>query len=166
MTPSQPTIPGSCALRLENLEQQTSLTKGELMESIATDICATFISIAKHSEAGTLQAMHTRPIDRVIMTIRDTDVRQRRSLEKQVRRLRKERNWTRKKYSKIARETDALACAYKLKVRRLSSSLLKAQEEAEQLRSELDVLRACMKKRGIDTEPVDEDVDGEFEVDT
>ncbi|KAJ5961453.1 hypothetical protein N7501_006394 [Penicillium viridicatum] len=164
----QPNTPGSCALRLENLEQQTSTTKGELMVSVAADICATFISIAKYSEKGTLQAQHTGVIDNVIQTIRDTDVKQRHLLDRQVRRLRKEKKWIRKKYSRLAGQADALGRAYQTKMRKLSTSLREARGEVACLQSERDMLRACLKKNvpedasngKVDGE---EDIDGEYE---
>lgn len=166
----QPNTPGSCALRLENLEQQTSTAKGELMISVAADICATFISIAKYSEEGTLQAQHTGVIDSVIQTIRDTDVKQRHLLDRQVRRLRKERNWIRKKYSRLAGQADGLGRAYQTKMRKLSTSLREARGEVARLQSERDMLRACLKKNvpeDVSNDNVDgqgEDVDGEYEV--
>ncbi|KAJ5700771.1 hypothetical protein N7536_003784 [Penicillium majusculum] len=166
----QPNTPGSCALRLENLEQQTSTTKSELMVSVAADICATFISIAKYSEEGTLQAQHTGVIDNVIQTIRDTDVKQRHLLDRQVRRLRKERNWIRKRYSRLASQTDALGRTYQTKMRKLRTSLSEARGEVARLQSERDMLRACLKKNvpeDVSNDNVDregEDVDGEYEV--
>ncbi|KAJ5393147.1 uncharacterized protein N7487_010788 [Penicillium crustosum] len=166
----QPNTPGSCALRLENLEQQTSTTKGELMASVAADICATFISIAKYSEEGTLQAQHTGVIDNVIQTIRDTDVKQRHLLDRQVRRMRKERKWIRKKYSRLAGQADALGRAYQTKMRKLSTSLREARGEVARLQNERDMLRACLKKKvpeDASNDNVDgegEDVDGEYEV--
>ncbi|KAJ5505271.1 Isopropylmalate dehydrogenase [Penicillium expansum] len=162
---SQQPKPGSCALRLENLEQQTSAEKGELMVSIAADICATFISIAKYSEDGTLQAQHTGVIDNVIQTIRDTDVKQRHLLDRQVRRLRKERNWVRKKYSRLVGQADALGRAYQTKMRKLRISLREAQAEVARLQNERDILRAWLKKNVIEEGASDGDVDGEFEVD-
>ncbi|CAI7577656.1 unnamed protein product [Penicillium palitans] len=157
----QPNTPGSCALRLENLEQQTSTAKGELMISVAADICATFISIAKYSEEGTLQAQHTGVID---------NVKQRHLLDRQVRRLRKERNWIRKKYSRLAGQADGLGRAYQTKMRKLSTSLREARGEVARLQSERDMLRACLKKNvpeDVSNDNVDgqgEDVDGEYEV--
>lgn len=162
---SQQPKPGSCALRLENLEQQTSAEKGELMVSIAADICATFISIAKYSEDGTLQAQHTGVIDNVIQTIRGTDVKQRHLLDRQVRRLRKERNWVRKKYSRLVGQADALGRAYQTKMRKLRISLREAQAEVARLQNERDILRAWLKKNVIEEGALDGDVDGEFEVD-
>ncbi|KAJ5823691.1 hypothetical protein N7447_006031 [Penicillium robsamsonii] len=165
MAPHQPiqipSTPGSCALRLENLEQQTSTMKGELMASIAADICATFISIAKYSEEGTLQAKHTGVIDKVIQTIRDTDVKYRHLLDRQVRGLRKERKWIRKKYSRLAGQADGLGRTYQTKARKLTISLRETRGEVVRLQRERDLLRACVKKN----ETPNDNVDGEFEVD-
>ncbi|KGO74242.1 Isocitrate and isopropylmalate dehydrogenases family [Penicillium italicum] len=157
--------PGSCALRLENLEQKTSTKKRELMVSIAADICATFISIAKYSEDGTLQAQHTGVIDNVIQTIRDTDVKQRHLLDRQVHRLRKERNWIRKKYSRLVGQADALSRAYQTKMRKLRTSLRVAQADVARLQNEQEMLRACLRKNVIGEGASNEGLDGEFEVD-
>ncbi|OQE83831.1 hypothetical protein PENNAL_c0030G06975 [Penicillium nalgiovense] len=159
----QPNTPGSCALRLENLELQTSTTKGELMASIAADICATFISIAKYSEEGILQAQHTGVIDKVIQTIRETDVKRRHLLDRQVHRLRKDRKWIRKKYSRLAGQADGLSRAYQTKMRKLSISLREAREEVARLRRERDMLLTCLKKDVIEGASKD-NADGEFEV--
>lgn len=136
------------------------------MRSIAADICATFISIGRHSEEGNLLAEHTDVIDAVILTIRDTDVRQRRSLENRVHRLHKERNWLRKKHAKVTAEADVLARAYKAKMRALKSSLQKAREELEQLRSERVILQNALEKKRVENGTDDEDADGEYEIDT
>ncbi|KAJ5206418.1 Isopropylmalate dehydrogenase [Penicillium cf. griseofulvum] len=163
-----PNTPGSCALRLEDLAQQTSATKGELMASIAADICATFISIAKYSEEGTLHAQHTGVIDKVIQTIRDTDVKQRHLLDRRVRRLRKEKKWMRKKYSRLAGQADGLGRTYQTKARKLKISLREAQGEVVRLQNERDMLRACLKNKGCGPDDnVDgegEEVDGEYEL--
>ena len=163
----QPNTPGSCALRLESLEEQTSTAKSELMASIAADICATFISIAKYSEEGTLQARHTDVIDKVIQTIRDTDVKQRRLLDRQVQRLRKERKWIQKKYSRLAVQADSLGRAYQTKMRKLRISLHEAQGEVVRLRIERDMLRDCLRKNDIEVGYSNENdnADGECEVD-
>ncbi|KXG53278.1 Isopropylmalate dehydrogenase [Penicillium griseofulvum] len=163
-----PNTPGSCALRLENLEQQTSATKSELMASIAADICATFISIAKYSEDGTLHAQHTGVIDMVIQTIRDTDVKQRHLLDRQVRRLRKEKKWIRKKYSRLAGQADGLGRTYQTKARKLKIALREAQGEVMRLQNERDMLQAFLKNRGYalndNVDGKGEEVDGEYEL--
>ncbi|KAJ5169931.1 uncharacterized protein N7500_002714 [Penicillium coprophilum] len=166
-----PNTPGSCALRLENLVNQTSATKGELMASIAADICATFISIAKHSEEGTLQAQHTGVIDKVIQTIRDTDVKHRHMLHRQVRQLNKEKKWIRKKYSRLAGQADGLGRTYQTKLRKLTVSLREARGEVARLQRERDMLRDCLKKNETPNDNVDgefeleaEEVDGEYEI--
>jgi SMC interacting uncharacterized protein involved in chromosome segregation len=134
------------------------------MASIVADICATFISIAKYSEEGVLQAQHTSVIDKVIQTIRDTDVKQRHLLDRQVRQLRKERKWIRKKYSRLAGQADGLSRAYQTKMRQLSISLREAREEVAHLRRERGMLLACLKKDVIEGVSND-NADGEFEVD-
>ncbi|KAJ5503833.1 hypothetical protein N7463_006707 [Penicillium fimorum] len=156
-----PTTPGSCALRLENLEQQIPIAKGELMASIAADICATFISIAKYSEEGILQANHTSVIDKVIQNIRDTDVKHRHLLDRQVRGLRKERKWIRQKYSRLSGQAGRLGRTYQTKVRKLTISLREARGEVARLQRERDLLRACVKKNETDA---GEKIDGEYEI--
>jgi SMC interacting uncharacterized protein involved in chromosome segregation len=135
------------------------------MASIAADICATFISIAKYSEEGILQAQHTDVIDKVIQTIRDTDVKQRHLLDRQVRRLRKDRKWIRKKYSRLAGQADGLSRAYQTKMRKLSISLREARGEVARLRRERDMLSTCLKKDVIEESASNDDADGKFEVD-
>jgi SMC interacting uncharacterized protein involved in chromosome segregation len=138
------------------------------MASIAADICATFISIAKYSEDGTLHAKHTGVIDMVIQTIRDTDVKQRHLLDRQVRRLRKEKKWIRKKYSRLAGQADGLGRTYQTKARKLKIALREAQGEVMRLQNERDMLRACLKNRGYalsgNVDGKGEEVDGEYEL--
>ena len=161
----QPNTPGFCALRLENLEHQTSTTKRELMASIAADICATFISIAKYSEEGILQAQHTDVIDKVIQTIRDTDVKQRHLLRRRARPPReKKKRGIRKKYSRLAGQADGLSRAYQTKMRKLSISLHEAREEVARLQRERDMLLTCLKKDVIEEAASNDNADGEFEV--
>jgi hypothetical protein len=165
----QPTWAGSCTLRLENLEAQTSKTKRELMHSIAQDICATFTCIAKHAEAGNLEDQHTDVIDNVIKIIRDTDVKSRHRLDKRWRRLRKERDWLRIKHRKMGREIDEFSLLYRKKVGDLTVALRERNHEVEQLRAERELLLAkihedsVLARGAVDNET---DVDGEFEIDT
>jgi hypothetical protein len=153
--PSQPppqrqiTNAGSCTLRLENLEHLSPAAKIELMHSLAEDICATFICIARHTEAGTLESKHTRVIDNVIKTIRDTDVERRIFLERKVRRLRKERHLLRKMHGTVVEQADGLARGYRNKVLDLTQLLREARGEIVQLRGERDVLWNCVRKRDL-----------------
>ncbi|KAJ5308636.1 hypothetical protein PENANT_c053G02920 [Penicillium antarcticum] len=176
----QAKLPGCCAFRLENLENQTSQTKKELMNSIAQDICATFTCIAKHAEAGNLEDQHTDVIDNVIKMIRGTDVRTRHRLEMRERRLRRERNWLRMKHLKMSRDVNDLSGLYRKKMRDFNAALRKRNGEIEQLRAERellmvkiredrDLLVAKMCDKTVladDAVGTDIDVDGEFEVDT
>jgi hypothetical protein len=156
LAPQQPSQPapqmpnaGSCVLRLEHVEEKSPAAKGELVHSIAEDICATFICIARHTEAGTLENAQTRVIDNVIKTIRDTDVERRIFLERKVRRLRMERRFLRREHAATVGQADALACGYRNKVQGLTHLLREARGEVVQLRGERDLLRACVKKEEI-----------------
>ncbi|KAJ5758288.1 uncharacterized protein N7511_006982 [Penicillium nucicola] len=158
-------LPGSCALRLENLEAQSSQGKKEPMQSIAQDICTTFTCIAKYAEAGKLEAQHTNVIDDVIKMIRDTDIKTRHRLEKQERRLRRERDWLRMKHIKVIREINEMSGVYQKKMRDLRDKVRDLNREVQQLRAERGLLMAKMRADAVDQD-ADADVDEKFEVDT
>jgi hypothetical protein len=159
-----PANPGSCTRRLDNLERKSSEAKGKVLQSIAQDICDTFMIIARYTEAGVLQDKHTRTIDNVIMIIRDTDVKQRRFLEKTNRQLRKERYRAHQRLERLTSIGDALGCDAKRKVERLKNELREARGEIAQLQAERDLLREWAMKKGIVAEATVEDADGEFEL--
>ncbi|KAJ5138276.1 uncharacterized protein N7515_003124 [Penicillium bovifimosum] len=165
-----PTHRHSYTRRLDNVEHADSETKIVVLKSIARDICETFQAIAEYAEEGVLQDEHTKPIDSVIMSIRDTDVKQRRQLEKTNRRLRKERYRAHQRLRGLMSLGDALGRGANRRVKKLKNDLRKAQEEIAQLRAERDILRewAITRRKKIVTEVTDEvtdeDADGEFEL--
>lgn len=142
--------PGSCALRLANLESQAPQIKSELMQSIAEDISATFILVSRHVAAGTLEHRQTDILDNVIRTIRDTDLGRRKLLERETRRLRKERNWLRKRHSTMAGEMDALATGYNKKMQELRTLLRETRGEVVRLQKERELLLNCVQMKGVD----------------
>ncbi|GAD99342.1 conserved hypothetical protein [Paecilomyces variotii No. 5] len=140
--------PGSCAMRLTNIDTLPSRSKTSLINSIATDISATFIYIAKQAEAGNLSTIHTGPINDIIGTIKDTEVAHREALERKLarykkteRRLRRERKWMRRELMGLTKKTEEVVEDLKLKVHGASKELKFVREKyallktAEQHRS-------------------------------
>ncbi|EYE97136.1 uncharacterized protein EURHEDRAFT_451309 [Aspergillus ruber CBS 135680] len=115
--------PGSCTLRLTNLTTLPASQKTALISSIANDIKATFIYIAKQSEAGNLDPHNTAPLDDVVATIRDTAVSERRILEKKlekaerrVKRLRGGQKWMQKEFGEVVKKVEVVSGKWKEKV--------------------------------------------------
>ncbi|KAJ5344472.1 hypothetical protein N7452_002476 [Penicillium brevicompactum] len=149
--------PGSCARRLENLEHKSHQAKSELMRSISADISATFICIKQHIEAGTLSGDQTDVIEDATQAIYETDIRMRHSLKRDVRRLRKERNWSQRQYCKLAAQLDSLVNAYDTKVQGLTTTLQEMNGDVQHLREERDMLLASLQTRGSHVPQVNED---------
>lgn len=156
------TSPGYCALRLENIESHTSQEKKTLMNSVADDIGATFISIKRHIEAGTLEEDHTSAIENVIKLICHTDFHQRKLLRRRVHRLRKERNWGRKRQLSLVRMVNVLALRYRTTMNEKKKVLREAKDEIVKLRKERDLLK-CVRMKGVEVPEVNmgEDTDAE-----
>lgn len=105
---------GSCTLRLQNIHTLSSAAKKALLQAIANDITATFISLAQHTAAGHLSKTHTEPVHRVIALIKDTAQKQRRALERKVQRhrqrlrqARREQRWMRREFGQLVRRIQA-----------------------------------------------------------
>lgn len=105
---------GSCTLRLQNIHTLSSAAKKDLLQAIANDITATFISIAQHTTAGHLSKPHTEPVHNVIALIQDTAQSQRRALERKVlrhqqrlRQARREQRWMRREFGQLVRRIQA-----------------------------------------------------------
>ncbi|KAJ5087045.1 hypothetical protein NUU61_008352 [Penicillium alfredii] len=144
----EPTTARTCLDKLQGMETKSSESKRQLMQSIADDICATFMKISEYAGAGTLRASHTEPIDNVVRVIRDTDVSFRRSLEQRVRRLRKEKRWLRREYRKVVRSTETLSRTYKERILVMRHRLHFSQKNLVDLRAEHELLRAWSQNRG------------------
>lgn len=100
--------PGSTTLRLQTLASLSSPGKTSLLQSIADDITATFITVAQHAAAGHLSEQHTAPLHDVIALIKDTASAQRHALERKlqryerrVRRGQRERRWMRREFGRL-----------------------------------------------------------------
>ncbi|RHZ56385.1 hypothetical protein CDV55_101855 [Aspergillus turcosus] len=111
---------------LQTLPKLNNTSKRTLLNSIATDITATFIYISKHLENGTLSDEHTAPIDRVIDIIKGTEVSHRRMLERKVkrytrlaRRLKREREWIRREFGELVKRAEAVNARWRERVRDL-----------------------------------------------
>ncbi|KAJ5544501.1 hypothetical protein N7535_007100 [Penicillium sp. DV-2018c] len=156
----------SCTRRLDNLEQASSEAKGLILQSIAQDICTAFQTIAKYAETGVLEDEHTKMIDEVITAIRDTDVKQRRYLEKMNRRLRRERHRAHQRLVILTSIGDALGREAKERVERLTYDLREARGKVARLQVERDFSREWAMRKGILTDAKDEEADGESELAT
>lgn len=128
--------PGSCTLRLTNITTLPPSQRTALITSIANDIKATFIYIAKQSEAGNLDPHNTVPLDEVVATIRDTAVSERRMLEKKlekakrrVRKLRREQKWVQKEFGEVVKRVEVVSGKWKEKVERLQGRMEGLQRE-------------------------------------
>ncbi|KAJ5814565.1 hypothetical protein N7474_006342 [Penicillium riverlandense] len=147
MPPGGHPIAGFSTLRLEGLEKRSSLEKAQLVYSIADDMSATLMCIAQHTEEGTLSARHIEPIDRVIRIVRDTEVSQRRRLERRVRRLRGRRRWLRREFRKMIKRAELVSVAWKNKATTLKGNLQALQSEVASMRRQCEMLRAYMEQR-------------------
>lgn len=151
--------PGSCTLRLTNITTLPSLQKTALISSIANDIKATFIYIAKQSEAGNLNPHNTAPLDDVVATIRDTAVSERRMLEKKlekaerrVRRLRKEQKWMQKEFGEVVKRAEVVSGKWKEKVERLRGRVEGLQRDLASGRKDVivDQKEGMMEQKGVE----------------
>lgn len=142
-----PLQPGSCAMRLTQLNRHSSRTKKALIQSLATDISTAFILIARQSEAGALRRKHTSPINDVISIIKDTETSQREMLEdavrkykRRTRRSRREKTWMMHEFRgvvKTLKGVSRMIDAWKEKVRRVET----VAEELGAVRRECEMLR-------------------------
>jgi hypothetical protein len=159
--------PGSCALRLDNIDWLSSDQKTELISSVANDISAAFIYIAKQAEAGNLTAAHTASINDVIKTIRDTEAKQRRRLEQKIARYRKAAwRWRRKKVllrmelRRFAHRTQKAVGLWKEQTTQLKYEAEDVQKKLEFVQEKYELLKAKAEidKCGSACEKAKEDV--------
>lgn len=132
---------GSCVMRLQGIERMPTEDKTALLRSISDDLRALLMCIGQHVEAGNLDAKSTAPMDEVIRMIRDTEVEYRQSLERELRRSRKQKRWLRKEYGGVVTGSEVLARTYRSKVQTLRGVIRGLRMEVERLTSELETLR-------------------------
>lgn len=103
--PPRPTKPkpGSCTLRLTTLPTLPNDQKTSLITSIATDITASFIYIAKAAEAGLLGPAQTESLDAVVGIVGGVDGKRRRRLERRVERYRRRLGECRREVRRVRR---------------------------------------------------------------
>jgi hypothetical protein len=97
--PQKPGLrPGSCALRLSNVDHLLSSQKTELINSVADDISTAFICVSRQARAGNLKATNTGGLNRVIRLIEGVDLKYRRHLERKAERYKTSaRQWKRQR---------------------------------------------------------------------
>lgn len=154
--PSRVPSPGSCVMRLNGIEYMSQKGKTKLLRSISDDLRALLMCIGQHVDAGNLDAKTTAPLDEVIRMIRDTEIGYRRSLERGLRRSRKQKRWLRREYRGVVRSTEALARAYKTKVQVLKDEARGLRVQIEGLEDELEMLRLG-KRMGKEAEAAEEE---------
>lgn len=137
-------------MRLNGIEHKSQKAKTELLHSISDDLRALLMCIGQHVEAGNLDAKSTAPLDEVIGMIRDTGIGYRRSLERRLRRSRKQKRWLQREYRGVVRSTEALARAYKAKVQTLKNVVRGLRMDAAELEIELERSRLG-KREKVDT---------------
>ncbi|KAB8223165.1 hypothetical protein BDV33DRAFT_200718 [Aspergillus novoparasiticus] len=133
--------PGSCAMRLQNVEGLSSVTKSALLRSIADDISAAFICISKQLSCGTLSARHTRPIQDFITSIRNTERLEQQRLQQDLeryrqreRRWRAERKWMRRKVEGLVKHSEGIHKQWKERLERAKGNFDDATRELAALR--------------------------------
>jgi hypothetical protein len=147
--------PGSSALRLSNIEQLSSEKKTELIRSVADDITAVFVYIARQSEAGNLTTTNTEPINDVISIIKDTEVKHRQKLEEKVaqyrratQRLRKERQCLRVQLGRITKRTQVAVGGWEAKMDELTAGLAEAQKRVALVQEKYELLQLSSNALG------------------
>lgn len=145
--------PGSCALRLSNIEQLSPDQKTELVRSVANDITAVFIYIARQAEAGNLTTANTEPINDVISVIRDTEVKHRQKLEDKLaryeraaQRRRRERRWLRVELGRVIRRTKVAAGSWRTKTDELTARLAEAQKRLAFVQEKYELLLSSKRQ--------------------
>ena len=145
--------PGFCTMRLRNIQTLSSPAKTALLQSIANDISATFIYLAKQAEANTLNPEHTAPINDVIAIIKDTTASQRRTLERRMaryerrtKRLRAERKWAQWEFRRVVQKAEMVHGRWKGTVGRLREGMERMRRELVLAREECALLQQAGRK--------------------
>ncbi|PIG78990.1 hypothetical protein AARAC_003570 [Aspergillus arachidicola] len=148
--------PGSCAMRLQNVEGLSSVTKSALLRSIADDISAAFICISKQLSCGTLSARHTRPIHDFIASVRNTERLEQQRLQQDLeryrqreRRWRAERKWMRRKVEGLVKHSEGIHKQWKERLERAKGNFDDATRELAALRWRYELSRSKAEKEKL-----------------
>ncbi|KAE8422804.1 hypothetical protein BDV36DRAFT_290974 [Aspergillus pseudocaelatus] len=148
--------PGSCAMRLQNLEGLSSVSKSSLLRTIADDISAAFICISKQLSCGTLSARHTRPIHDFITSIKNTERLEQRRLQQDLeryrqreRRWRAERKWMRRKVEGLVKHSEVAYREWKERLERVSGNFDGATRELAALRWKYELSRSRVEREKL-----------------
>ncbi|KAB8200176.1 hypothetical protein BDV34DRAFT_21488 [Aspergillus parasiticus] len=148
--------PGSCAMRLQNVEGLSSVTKTALLRSIADDISAAFICISKQLSCGTLSARHTRPIHDFITSIRNTERLEQQRLQRDLeryrqheRRWRAERKWMRRRVEGLVKHSEGIHKQWKERLERAKGNFDDATRELAVLRWRYELSRSQAEKEKL-----------------
>ncbi|PGG98495.1 hypothetical protein AJ80_09526 [Polytolypa hystricis UAMH7299] len=120
------------ALSLTGLEYMSDEEKAARISSVANDMTASIIYIAKQAEAGNVTEKHTAPIYDFIDRVCGTEKRQKKSLLRELERQDEQIAQAVKRHQEDIREL--MACA--------STAILRLKARADKLEAELERLRA------------------------
>ncbi|KJJ29549.1 hypothetical protein AFLA70_19g004260 [Aspergillus flavus AF70] len=148
--------PGSCAMRLQNVEGLSSVSKSALLRSIADDISAVFICISKQLSCGTLNARHTRPIHDFITSIRCTERLEQQRLQQDLeryrqreRRWRAERKWMCRKVEGLVKHSEVIHNQWKERLNKAKGNFEGATRELAALRWGYELSRSQAVKEKL-----------------
>ncbi|KAE8351202.1 hypothetical protein BDV28DRAFT_150207 [Aspergillus coremiiformis] len=146
-------VPGSCAMRLQNLERLSSAAKSALLRSIADDLTSTFICISKELSRGTLSATHTDPIHDLITSIKNTEWPEHQRMQQELeyrqreRRWRAERKWMRRKVEGLVKHSEEIHGQLTERLAKVRGDFDDATRELAELRWRHELCRSQAKGR-------------------
>ncbi|KAF7590684.1 hypothetical protein BBP40_002519 [Aspergillus hancockii] len=149
--------PGSCAMRLQNLETLSSASKSTLLRSITDDMSAVFICISKQLSHGTLSAKHTHPLHDFIKSISKAETSEYLRLQRKVERYRQrerqwkaERKWMRREVRDLVKHSEEIHGRWKERLARVGGKMSDATRELAVLRWKhgLSMIQAGRKLKG------------------
>ncbi|OGM42756.1 hypothetical protein ABOM_008172 [Aspergillus bombycis] len=154
--------PGSCAMRLQNLDSLSSVSKSALLRSIADDISAAFICISKQLSCGRLSARHTKPIHDFVTSVKNTERLEQQRLQRDLeryrqreRRWRAERKWMHRKVEGLVKHSEEIHKQWQVRLARVKGNFdgAKRRLAAQRWKYELSRSQAEREKllgRGTD----------------
>ncbi|KAE8379084.1 hypothetical protein BDV26DRAFT_176334 [Aspergillus bertholletiae] len=157
MSTTEPYLaPGSCTMRLQNLECLSSASKSTLLQSVADDISAAFICISKQLSCGTLSARHTRPMLDFITSIRNTGRLEQQRLQQELERQRQrerqwrvERKWMRRKVEGLVERSEVIHKQWKGRLERVKGNFEDATRDLAALRWKYELSRLQVEREKL-----------------
>ena len=126
--------PGSCLMRLQDLEKMSSDEKKELLSSIAEDIQITLLYVGRHLEAETISHAHAEPIEDMIKKICETEIAKRRRLKRKMRQRESQSARMQREQQKLLEGMKEVVQMYEKKTRELRQRVRSLQAQAQTLK--------------------------------